>query len=235
MVSTPSLLDGEATSTMKAPHQQPLPMVRTATTMPTRCRTSARTAARLQSAKSSPNSSGICWRISAWTSASCLAVSRLPCPSAGPRGLLFSPARPRSAKRLQMSKARSGAARPGPRSPHRSAPPGAAQSPAASAPIARPPSGSACLRASWFRLFGNSRRIPQEHWSWLNNIVEQDHRCVKRLVRPGLGFGGFWTAPRTLAGYEVMAMARKGQVRSVGGRDMRAQARFVAELFHIAA
>jgi transposase, IS6 family len=27
-----------------------------------------------------------------------------------------------------------------------------------------------------------------------NNIVEQDHRRIKRLIRPGLGFGGFWTA-----------------------------------------
>jgi hypothetical protein len=56
---------------------------------------------------------------------------------------------------------------------------------------------------------------------------------VKRLVRSGLGFGGFRTARRTLAGYETMA--RKGQVRGVGGRDMRAQASFVAELFQVAA
>src|SRR5919202_1390576 len=61
---------------------------------------------------------------------------------------------------------------------------------------------------------------------FLNNIVEQDHRRVKRLVRPGLGFGSFHTARRTLAGYEAMAMVRKGQVRNIGGRDMRAQASF---------
>jgi transposase-like protein len=70
---------------------------------------------------------------------------------------------------------------------------------------------------------------------FLNNIVEQDHRRIKRLVRPGLGFGSFWTARRTLAGYEVMAMVRKGQLRTIGGRDMRAQATFVAELFVVAA
>ena len=70
---------------------------------------------------------------------------------------------------------------------------------------------------------------------FLNNIVEQDHRRLKRLVRPGLGFGGFHTARRTLAGYEAMAMIRKGQVWNVGGRDMRAQASFIAELFQIAA
>jgi IS6 family transposase len=70
---------------------------------------------------------------------------------------------------------------------------------------------------------------------YLNNIVEQDHRRIKRLVRPGLGFGGLETAKRTLAGYEVMAMIRKGQVHNVGGRDMRAQAAFVAGLFEVAA
>lgn len=70
---------------------------------------------------------------------------------------------------------------------------------------------------------------------FLNNIVEQDHRRVKRLVRPGLGFGSFHTARRTLAGYEAMAMIRKGQVRDIGGRDMRAQAGFVAALFKVAA
>jgi hypothetical protein len=65
--------------------------------------------------------------------------------------------------------------------------------------------------------------------------VEQDNRRVKRLVRPGFGFGSFWTVRRTLASYEVMAMVRKGQVRRIGGRDMRAQASFVAALFDIAA
>jgi transposase-like protein len=70
---------------------------------------------------------------------------------------------------------------------------------------------------------------------FLNNIVEQDHRRLKRLVRPGLGFGGFRTARRTLAGYEVMAMVRKGQVRNIGGHDMRVQAGFIAGLFQTAA
>src|SRR3712207_616245 len=80
------------------------------------------------------------------------------------------------------------------------------------------------------RRFARLRRC-----KFLDNMVEQDHRRVKRLVRPGLGFGGFHTARRTLAGYEATAMARKGQVRGVGGRDMRAQASLVAELFQVAA
>ena len=78
---------------------------------------------------------------------------------------------------------------------------------------------------------------------YLNNIVEQDHRrseteglrWIKRLVRPGLGFVAFETATQTLAGCEAMAMIRKGQVHNVGGRNMQAQAVFVAGLFGVAA
>ena len=70
---------------------------------------------------------------------------------------------------------------------------------------------------------------------YLNNIVEQDHRRIKRLVRPGLGFGGLETAKQALTGYEAMAMIRKGQVHNVGGCDMRAQAAFVVGLFGVAA
>jgi len=70
---------------------------------------------------------------------------------------------------------------------------------------------------------------------FLNNIVEQDHRRVKRLTRAGLGFGGFWTARRMLAGYEAMAMIRKGQVQNISGSDIRAQATFIAGLFQIPA
>jgi transposase-like protein len=66
---------------------------------------------------------------------------------------------------------------------------------------------------------------------FLNNIVEQDHRRIKRLVRPGLGFKSFVTASRTVAGYEAMAMVRKGQVVEVPGNDMVAQRDFVAMLF----
>jgi putative transposase len=49
-----------------------------------------------------------------------------------------------------------------------------------------------------------------------NNIVEQDHRAIKRLVRPMLGFKTFWSAAITLAGIEIMHMIRKGQLCAVG-------------------
>jgi len=38
-----------------------------------------------------------------------------------------------------------------------------------------------------------------------NNIVEQDHRRIKRMVRPGLGFKSMSTARRIVAGYEIFA------------------------------
>ena len=51
---------------------------------------------------------------------------------------------------------------------------------------------------------------------YLNNIVEQDHRVVKRMTRPMLGFKKFWSAAITIAGIEIMHMIRKGQLRSTG-------------------
>ena len=47
---------------------------------------------------------------------------------------------------------------------------------------------------------------------YLNNIVEQDHRGVKRITRPMLGFKSFGAAQRSLAGIELMHMLRKGQI-----------------------
>ena len=49
---------------------------------------------------------------------------------------------------------------------------------------------------------------------YLNNIVEQDHRAIKREVRPMLGFKSFRSAAATLAGIELMHMIRKGQLRT---------------------
>ena len=58
---------------------------------------------------------------------------------------------------------------------------------------------------------------------------------MKRLTGPELGFGSFWTARRTLAGYEATAMIRKGQVRNISGRDIKTQAKFIVKLFNVAA
>jgi putative transposase len=51
---------------------------------------------------------------------------------------------------------------------------------------------------------------------YLNNIVEQDHRAIKRMTRPVLTFKSFWSAAITIAGIEIMHMIRKGQMRSRG-------------------
>lgn len=51
---------------------------------------------------------------------------------------------------------------------------------------------------------------------YLNNLIEQDHRFIKRRVKPGLGFFSFETAERTLQGFEVMNMIRKGQIDGRG-------------------
>jgi transposase, IS6 family len=69
---------------------------------------------------------------------------------------------------------------------------------------------------------------------YLNNIVEQDHRFIKRRVKPGLGFFSFETAWSTLQGYEVMNMVRKGQMRGVEKGDIMGQVAFIASLFGVA-
>ena len=51
---------------------------------------------------------------------------------------------------------------------------------------------------------------------YLNNIVEQDHRAIKRMTRPMLGFKSCWSASITLAGIELMHMIRKGQLKGSG-------------------
>lgn len=66
---------------------------------------------------------------------------------------------------------------------------------------------------------------------YLNNRIEQDHRFIKRRVKPGLGFGSFSTAWRTLQGYEAMNMIRKGQLKTAGRGDIHAQNDTISELF----
>jgi len=66
---------------------------------------------------------------------------------------------------------------------------------------------------------------------YLNNVIEQDHRFVQRLIKPGLGFKSFNTARRTIKGYEVMHMLRKGQVIGVPKGDVLAQLNFMAQIF----
>ncbi len=64
---------------------------------------------------------------------------------------------------------------------------------------------------------------------YLNNMVEQDHRGVKRVTRPMLGFKSFAAAQDTLAGIELMHMLKKGQmVVKAGDEGLTAAEQFYA-------
>lgn len=61
---------------------------------------------------------------------------------------------------------------------------------------------------------------------YLNNMVEQDHRALKRITRPMLGFKSFWCARIIIAGIETMHMIKKGQLRCPDGHPMSAADQF---------
>jgi putative transposase len=61
---------------------------------------------------------------------------------------------------------------------------------------------------------------------YLNNIVEQDHRAIKRIVKPMMGFKDFRCARIILSGIEVMHMIRKGQMRVEKGTHPSAPEQF---------
>jgi putative transposase len=71
------------------------------------------------------------------------------------------------------------------------------------------------------------RRYNEEHGTtiiirqvkYLNNIIEQDHRSVKRVTRPMFGFTSFNAAQGTLAGIELMHMLKKGQLVGEDGAE----------------
>ena len=62
---------------------------------------------------------------------------------------------------------------------------------------------------------------------YLNNIVEQDHRAIKKIVRPMLGFKSFRCASILIAGIEIMHMINKGQLDG-----LKEQASSAADQFH---
>ena len=66
----------------------------------------------------------------------------------------------------------------------------------------------------------------------LNNVLEQDHRAIKRRVRASQDFRSFWGAWRTIAGYEAIHMIRKGQTYgSAAGAKVGLLHRFILGLF----
>jgi transposase-like protein len=69
----------------------------------------------------------------------------------------------------------------------------------------------------------------------LNNIIEQDHRAIRRRWRATQCFRSFHIAGRAIEGVEAMHMMRKGQVKRLNGSDSVGQAKFVESLFDVAA
>ena len=69
---------------------------------------------------------------------------------------------------------------------------------------------------------------------YLNNVIEQDHRFIKRRTRPMLGFKRFTTAWRTVRGIEIMHALRKGQARWMAKGDVVGQTRLIHKVFGLA-
>ena len=70
---------------------------------------------------------------------------------------------------------------------------------------------------------------------YLNNIIEQDHRFIKKRITASLGFRSVEGAWRTIEGYEAMHAIRKGQVRWVAKGDPVAQRQFIHTILGVAA
>ena len=70
---------------------------------------------------------------------------------------------------------------------------------------------------------------------YLDNIIEQDHRAIRRRWRAMQCFRSFHTAERTIEGVEAAHMMWKGQVKRLDGRGSVGRAKFVAGLFGVAA
>ena len=61
---------------------------------------------------------------------------------------------------------------------------------------------------------------------YLNNLIEQDHRAVKRITNPMLGFKSFLSAQKLIAGIETMHMIKKGQMSCPAGSTVSAADQF---------
>jgi transposase-like protein len=80
-----------------------------------------------------------------------------------------------------------------------------------------------------------SKEVELRQNKYLNNRIEQDHRFIKWLVKPGRGFKSFNTARRTIKGYEIMHMLKKGQIEKVEKGAVRERVKFLSEIFGLVA
>ena len=75
---------------------------------------------------------------------------------------------------------------------------------------------------------GNGRTIEVRQIKYLNNILEQDHRFIKRITGPMMGFKAFHSTAATIAGIETAPMVRKGQIAADGATAFRTFAELAA-------
>jgi putative transposase len=75
---------------------------------------------------------------------------------------------------------------------------------------------------------GRDMLIVVRQVKYLNNIVEQDHRAIKRVTRLMLNFKSFHAARNVLAGIELMHMIRKNQFAIVSSNAMSFADQFYA-------
>jgi len=78
------------------------------------------------------------------------------------------------------------------------------------------------------RFTGNGRTIKVRQVKYLNNILEQDHRFIKRVTGPMMGFKAFHSAAATIAGIETAHMIRKGQIPANGASAFQTFAELAA-------
>ena len=77
-----------------------------------------------------------------------------------------------------------------------------------------------------------SKNIEIRQVKYLNNIVEQDHRSIKRIITKMLGFQSFRSASKTLKGIEAMSMVKKGQANNLNYSVFN-EVKYINQLFGI--
>ena len=73
---------------------------------------------------------------------------------------------------------------------------------------------------SMFCMFKTIFQITVRQIKYLNNILEQDHRAVKRITKPMMGFKALHSAEATIAGIELHHMLKKGQHKNAGPQNI---------------
>ncbi|KKB96490.1 hypothetical protein SZ25_00422 [Candidatus Arcanobacter lacustris] len=71
-----------------------------------------------------------------------------------------------------------------------------------------------CALESINKNYPKEQQIEIRQNKYLNNMVEQDHRFIKRRTKPALGYKSFNGAKQTITGIEITHMIKKGQLKS---------------------